>query len=98
MTKEEWFNLPKLYWFDEDFNEKEFDEEMALGLLNDTQRYWCGRCNNYQKDSCGCYFPKFKEQMIFKIKRHFEILEEMKAAYNDLIQQAYKGNGDTKNG
>lgn len=98
MTKEEWFNLPKLYWFDEDFNEKEFDEEMALGLLNDTQRYWCGRCNNYQKDSCGCYFPKFKEQMIFKIKRHFEILEEMKATYNDLIQKIYKRNGDTKNG
>lgn len=98
MTKEEWFNLPKLYWFDEDFNEKEFDEEMALGLLNDTQRYWCGRCNNYQRDSCGCYFPKFKEQMVSKIKKHFEILEEMKVTYNDLIQQIYKGNGDTKNG
>lgn len=38
-----------------------------------------------KKDNCGCYYPKFKEQMIFKIKRHFETLEEMKATYNDLI-------------
>ena len=98
MTKEEWLNLPKLNWFDEDFNKKEFDEEMALGLLDEIQNCWCNHCDNYKKDSCGCYFPKFKEQMIFKIKRHFEILEEMKATYNDLIQKIYKGNGDTKNG
>lgn len=49
MTKEEWFDLPQLKYFDEDFNEKEFDKEMALGLLNDTQHYWCGRCSNYKK-------------------------------------------------
>lgn len=76
MTKEEWFDLPKLKMFDKDFNEKQFDEEMALGLLNELQVNWCGRhCDNYRKNSCGCYFPKFKEQMILKIKDHFESKE-----------------------
>lgn len=37
MTKEEWLDLPKLKKFDKDFNEKEFDEEMTLGLLNKLQ-------------------------------------------------------------
>ena len=77
MTKEEWFDLPKLKMFDKDFNEKQFDEEMALGLLNELQVNWCGsHCDNYRKNSCGCYFPKFKEQMILKIKDHFESKEE----------------------
>lgn len=76
MTKEEWFDLPKLKMFDKDFNEKQFDEEMALGLLNELQVNWCGsHCDNYRKNSCGCYFPKFKEQMILKIKDHFESKE-----------------------
>ena len=76
MNKEEWFDLPKLKMFDKDFNEKEFDEEMALGLLNELQVNWCGRhCDNYRKNSCGCYFPKFKEQMILKIKDRFESKE-----------------------
>lgn len=76
MTKEEWFDLPKLKMFDKDFNEKQFDEEMALGLLNELQVNWCGRhCDNYRKNSCGCYFPKFKEQMILKIKDCFESKE-----------------------
>lgn len=76
MTKEEWFDLPKLKMFDKDFNEKQFDEEMALGLLNELQVNWCGRhCDNYRKNSCGCYFPKFKEQMILKIKDRFESKE-----------------------
>lgn len=76
MTKEEWFDLPKLKMFDKDFNEKEFDEEMALGLLNELQVNWCGRhCDNYKKNSCGCYFPGFKEQMILKIKEHFKSKE-----------------------
>ena len=76
MTKEEWFDLPKLNMFDKDFKEKELDEEMALGLLNELQVNWCGRhCDNYRKNSCGCYFPKFKEQMILKIKDHFESKE-----------------------
>ena len=76
MTKEEWFDLPKLKMFDKDFNEKQFDEEMALGLLNELQVNWCGRhCDNYIKNSCGCYFPKFKEQMILKIKDRFESKE-----------------------
>lgn len=77
MTKEEWFDLPKLNMFDKDFKEKELDEEMTLGLLNELQVNWCGRhCDNYKKNSCGCYFPKFKEQMILKIKDHFESKEE----------------------
>lgn len=77
MTKEEWFDLPKLKMFDKDFNEKQFDEEMALGLLNELQVNWCGRhCDNYRKNSCGCYFPEFKEQMILKIKDHFESKED----------------------
>lgn len=77
MTKEEWFDLPKLKMFDKDFNEKQFDEEMALGLLNELQVNWCGRhCDNYKKNSCGCYFPEFKEQMILKIKDHFESKED----------------------
>lgn len=76
MTKEEWFDLPKLKMFDKDFNEKQFDEEMALGLLNELQVNWCGRhCDNYRKNSCGCYFPEFKEQMILKIKDYFESKE-----------------------
>lgn len=76
MTKEEWFDLPKLKMFDKDFNEKQFDEEMALGLLNELQVNWCGRhCDNYRKNSCGCYFPKFKEQMILKIKDRFKSKE-----------------------
>ena len=80
MNKEEWFDLPKLKMFDKDFNEKEFDEEMALGLLNEVQINWCGyHCDNYKKNSCGCYFPKFKEQMILKIKEHFESKENTKA-------------------
>lgn len=76
MTKEEWFDLPKLKMFDKDFKEKELDEEMTLGLLNELQVNWCGRhCDNYKKNSCGCYFPEFKEQMILKIKEHFESKE-----------------------
>ena len=77
MTKEEWFDLPKLNMFDKDFKEKELDEEMTLGLLNELQVNWCGRhCDNYKKNSCGCYFPEFKEQMILKIKDHFESKED----------------------
>lgn len=73
MTKEEWFDLPKLNMFDKDFKEKELDEEMTFGLLNELQVNWCGRhCDNYKKNSCGCYFPEFKEQMILKIKEHFK--------------------------
>ena len=76
MTKEEWFDLPKLKMFDKDFKEKELDEEMTLGLLNELQVNWCGKhCDNYKKNSCGCYFPEFKEQMILKIKEHFESKE-----------------------
>lgn len=77
MTKEEWFDLPKLNMFDKDFKEKELDEEMTLGLLNELQVNWCGgHCDNYKKNSCGCYFPEFKEQMILKIKDHFESKED----------------------
>ena len=77
MTKEEWFDLPKLNMFDKDFKEKELDEEMTLGLLNELQVNWCGgHCDNYKKNSCGCYFPEFKEQMILKIKEHFESKED----------------------
>lgn len=94
MTKEEWFDLPKLNMFDKDFKEKELDEEMALGLLNELQVNWCGRhCDNYRKNSCGCYFPKFKEQMILKIKDHFKSKE------NTLEFKNFKlhANGNLKN-
>lgn len=90
MTKEEWFDLPKLKMFDKDFNEKQFDEEMALGLLNELQVNWCGRhCDNYRKNSCGCYFPKFKEQMILKIKEHFELVEKIKWLKEEMTEPAF---------
>lgn len=71
MNKEEWFDLPKLQKFDKDFKNKKFDEEMALGLLNEVQKNWCSYCDNYRENACGCYLPDFKKEMIKKIKEHF---------------------------
>lgn len=70
-SKEEWFDLPIIKKFDKDFKNKEFDEKMALGLLNETQMHWCGGCDNYKENACGCYLPDFKKEMIKKIKEHF---------------------------
>lgn len=73
MSKEEWFDLSIIEKFDKGFKNKEFDEEMALGLLNKVQEHWCGSCDNYKRSGhgCGCYFPDFKKEMIRKIKEHF---------------------------
>lgn len=72
MNKEEWFNLPKINKFDDNFKNKKFDKEMALGLLNETQSHWCLCCENYKENACGCYFPAFKQEMIKKINEHFD--------------------------
>lgn len=71
MNKEEWVDLPKLDIFSDEFQNNKFNEEIALGLINELQKQWCGQCDNYKTNSCGCYFPKFKEQMIEKIHNHF---------------------------
>lgn len=63
MTKEEWFDLPKLNMFDKDFKEKELDEEMTLGLLNELQVNWCGgHCDNYKKIVVVAIFQNLKNK------------------------------------
>lgn len=71
MTKEEWFNLPKISLFD-NFKNKRFDKEMALGLLGELQEQWCDCCDNYKEGKCGCFLLDFKEEMIRKINEHFD--------------------------
>lgn len=71
LTREEFYDLPTIKKFDDDFKDKKFDEEMALGLLNEIQIKWCGECKNYVDGKCGCYFPAFKKEMIKKIHEHF---------------------------
>lgn len=72
LTREEFFDLPKINKFEPDFKSREFDKDMALGLLNEVQEKWCGCCVNYKEGKCGCYFPDFKKEMIKKINEHFD--------------------------
>lgn len=82
--KKEWFDLPTIERYDNDFKNKKFDKKMALGLLNEVQVHWCEDCDNYKHSVCGCYFPSFKKEMIKKIKEHFEVLDVIKEEIDDI--------------
>lgn len=87
--KKEWFDLPTIERYDNDFKNKKFDKKMALGLLNEIQVHWCRDCDNYKHSGCGCYFPSFKKEMIKKINEHFGVKSE-KELQNIYLNKPYK--------